>query len=106
VREWDTWNKEQSTHLVVLPDGRAVKVWTEVTNETNQLVSFCQHFIYPDGTELLSTATLRFLTLGQIEASLQSAGFSVEQVYGGWSRQAPGSGDGEFLVVARHQLSG
>jgi len=100
VREWDTWNRAQSTRSVTLPDGRAVEVWTEVTNETNQLVSFCQHYHFPDGAELLSSATLRFRTLDQIQSSLEGAGFSVRHVYGGWSRQAPGKGDGEFLVVA------
>jgi len=106
AREWDTWNKTQSTRAVVLPDGQAVEVWTEVTNETNELVSFCQHYIYPDGSELLSSATLRFRGLNQIQSSLQAAGFSVEQVYGGWSRQPPGVGDGEFLVVATRQPDG
>jgi hypothetical protein len=106
AREWVSWNKEQSARTVELPDGRAVDVWTEVTGETNQLISFCQHYIYPDGTELLSSATLRFRTLDQIQASLQGAGFSVEQIYGGWSRQAPGHGDGEFLVTARRESAG
>ena len=106
AREWDTWNKAQSTRAIVLPDGQTVEAWTEVTNETNELVSFCQHYIYPDGSELLSSATLRFRGLNQIQSSLQVAGFSVEQVYGGWSRQPSGVGDGEFLVVATRQPDG
>ena len=95
-REWDTWNKAQSNRAVELPDGRTVEVWTEVTNETNQVVSFCHHYGYPDGTELLSSAALRFRTLDQIQTSLRSTGFMVEQVYGGWRRQPPGVGTASF----------
>ncbi|MEU8890208.1 hypothetical protein [Streptomyces sp. NPDC048442] len=50
--------------------------------------------------ELLSSATLRFRTETEIRDSLHAAGFTVEQMYGGWRREGVGAGDGEFIVVA------
>lgn len=100
-REWDSWNITESARNVVLPDGRVVHVTSEVTDETGTLVSFAQRYRYPDGSELLSTATLRFRTLAEIEAHLVHTGFVVQVIYGGWDRQPVGAGDGEFLVVAR-----
>jgi len=54
----------------------------------------------PDGEELESTATLRFRTEEDLRASLTSAGFEVDAIYGGWRRQPIGQGDGEHLVIA------
>jgi hypothetical protein len=89
-----------SRRRVCLPDGREVAVWTEVTAVEGSDVSFTHHYTFPD-EEIVSTATLRFRTEDELRDSLQAAGFTVERIYGGWTRQAPGEGDGEFLVIAR-----
>lgn len=51
--------------------------------------------------ELLSTATLRFRAEEEVRSGLRAAGFTVEQIYGGWNREPVGAGDGELLVIAR-----
>jgi SAM-dependent methyltransferase len=100
AREWGQWNPTDSRYRVTLSDGREVEGWTEVTAVRDGRVSFTMHYRFPDGEELLSTATLRFRTEDEVRASLQGEGFDIEQVYGGWNRQPIGMGDGEFLVLA------
>lgn len=99
-RRWERWNPIDSRRRVRLPDGHEVDRWTQVTAVQSGVVSFTQHYVFPD-EELVSTATLRFRAEEELRASLRAAGFSVEWIYGGWDRQAVGKGDGEFLVIAR-----
>ncbi|WP_327064663.1 class I SAM-dependent methyltransferase [Kitasatospora sp. NBC_01250] len=101
ARRWERWNPVDSRRRIVLPDGRPVTAWTEVTAVQGGAVSFTHHYEFSDGEELVSTATLRFRTEAALRSSLRDAGYAVEHVYGGWNREAVGAGDGEFLVVAR-----
>lgn len=100
-RKWEEWNPVDSRRPVVLPDGRVVEVRTEVTSVVEHAVAFTMHFAFPDGEELLSTATLRFRTEAELRSALEQAAFTVDRVYGGWQRQPVGEGDGELLVIAR-----
>ncbi len=104
ARAWERWNPVESLRRVGLPDGSAVTVWTEVTEVRNGAVSFTHHYELDSslgGDVLISTATLRFRTHQEVEASLRAAGFTIERMYGGWHRQEVGMGDGELLVIAR-----
>ncbi|MHA7132345.1 hypothetical protein [Oerskovia turbata] len=86
---------------VTLGDGRVVQTWSEVTRERDGVVDFTLGYEMPDGDVLTSTATLRFRAEEAVRRGVEAAGFAVEQVYGGWGREAVGEGDGELLVVAR-----
>jgi ubiquinone/menaquinone biosynthesis C-methylase UbiE len=100
---WERWNPQDSKHEVVLSDGSIVEVWTEVNAVQDGAVSFTHHYVFAEGPELLSTATLRFRDEHEVRASLRDAGFVLEQMYGGWNHEPVGEGDGEFLVIARTQ---
>jgi SAM-dependent methyltransferase len=101
ARGWERWNRIDSRRQVVLGDGAIVDVWTEVTAvEAPTVVHFTHHYTFPDDVELESTACLRFRSEVEVRASLQDAGFTVEQISGGWERQPIGHADGELLVVA------
>ena len=100
AREWERWSTDRR-RSVTLPDGRVVEEWTEVTAVQPNTVSFTIHYGFPDHGELVSTATLRFRSVDELRESLRAAGFTVEQIYGGWNREPIGGGDGEFLVIAR-----
>jgi SAM-dependent methyltransferase len=100
-RRWLRWNPVDSRRTVVLPDGRTVEAGTEVTSAGAGVISFVHHFRFPDDEELSSAATLRFRTENELRASLDAAGFDVDQIYGGWAREPVGlSDDGELIVVA------
>ncbi|PWR08250.1 class I SAM-dependent methyltransferase [Micromonospora acroterricola] len=99
-RRWERWNPVDSRRRVRLPDGDEVRAWTEVTGVREGAVSFTHHYHFPDGEELLSSATLRFRTEAQLRDSLSTAGFTVDHIHGGWHREPVGQGDGELLIVA------
>ena len=101
ARGWEKWNRTDSYRRITLPDRREVVAWTEVTAVQGGSVSFTIHYNFPEGEELTSEATLRFRTEQEVRSSLKDAGFVVENIFGGWNREPVGSGDGEFLVLAR-----
>jgi SAM-dependent methyltransferase len=100
ARAWRRWNPRDSRRLVTLDGDRKVETWVEVTAVRGETVSFTRHYGFPDG-ERRSKSTLRFRSETRLRESLGAAGFTVEQVYGGWLREPVGSGDGELIVVAR-----
>lgn len=98
---WRKWNPVDSRRTVVLPGGEAVDVWVEVTDETDRVVSFTAHYLFAGGEERTSESVMRFRGEREIRADLEQAGFDVDRIYGGWSREAVGlSDDGELIVVA------
>jgi ubiquinone/menaquinone biosynthesis C-methylase UbiE len=101
ARGWTRWNPADSRRTVVLADGSPVDTWTEVTEECAGVVSFTQHYVFADGAERTSEATMRFRSEREIRSSVEGAGFDVDRIYGGWSREPVGlSQDGELIVVA------
>jgi SAM-dependent methyltransferase len=98
---WTRWNPAESRRTVVLPGGEAVDVWVEVTDETDRVVTFTGHYLFPGGEELASESTMRVRSEREIRSGLEAAGFDVDRVYGGWLREPVGlSEDGELIVVA------
>ena len=101
ARGWKQWNPADSRRQVSLPDGRNVTATIDVDAVTDHVVSFTIRYSFSDGQTLASTGDLRFRTESELRSSLASAGFTIEEIYGGWNREPIHAGDGEFLVVAR-----
>ncbi len=101
ARKWESWNPADSRHDIVLPDGRVVTAWTEITSVGGGVADFIIHYEFPDQPELRSEGSLRFRSEQELRSALTGADFAVEQIYGGWRREPIGSPDGEFLVIAR-----
>ncbi|WP_091078953.1 hypothetical protein [Micromonospora nigra] len=102
-RRWERWNPAETRRRLVLPDGSAVEAFAEVTNIDGGTVEFTHHYRFDHGEELVSSASLRFRTEAELRDSLRTAGFTVEQVFGGWRGEPAGGGDGEFVVLARRE---
>jgi len=83
------------------PAARAWESWTGVTSVAEGRVSFTSVNELPGGESLAVDSTLRFRTGAELRESLETAGFAIEAVYGGWSREPVGAGDGELIVLAR-----
>jgi SAM-dependent methyltransferase len=98
---WHRWNPTDSRREVLLPDGTTVVMWTSVTAEGDGRVNFTLDYVFSSGERRSSTATLRFRTQAELRSTLATAGFIVEQMYGGWGSEPVGHGDGELLTVAR-----
>lgn len=91
MRAWESWTRDES-HTVV--DG--VASWEEVTRVELPLVTFDSTTVFPDGTRVVATSTLRFRDRAEVEDDLRSAGFSVVDV-----RDAPDRPGREFVFLAR-----
>jgi ubiquinone/menaquinone biosynthesis C-methylase UbiE len=93
MRAWESWNREQSYAVV---DG--MESWEEVTRVDWPLVTFDSTTVFPDGTRVVASSTLRFRDRAEVEADLRSAGFIVVDV-----RDAPDRPGREFVFLARAQ---
>ena len=82
------------------PAARAWEGWTGVTSIGEGTVFFTSTNELADGSVLAVDSFLRVRTEAELRASLAAAGFEVDAVYGGWSREPVGAGDGELIVVA------
>jgi hypothetical protein len=78
-----------------------VQGWTEVTAVNDDVVSFSWHNVFSDGSQLHGATSLRFRSEQLVRATLESAGFRVDHVFGGWRGEPVRSGAGEIIVVAR-----
>lgn len=93
---WQGWNPDSSTTTRTTVLGR-VESWVETTRVEPPIVTFRWTYRFlDDGRELTSDSTLRFRGLDEIIASLDAAGFAVDDV-----RDAPDRPGLEFVVVAQ-----
>jgi hypothetical protein len=74
-----------------------VRAWEEVTDVSGQLVSFRSVFVFEaDGTTVTSQSTLRFRERDEVAASLEVAGYRLDEV-----RDAPDRPGLEFVFITR-----
>jgi SAM-dependent methyltransferase len=91
MRAWESWNREQSYAVV-----GGVESWQDVTRVEWPPVTFDSITVFPDGTRVVATSTLRFRERAEVEADLRSNGFSVTDV-----RDAPDRPGRELVFLAR-----
>jgi hypothetical protein len=72
--------------------------WEEVTNVDWPVVAFDSTILFPDGTRIVASSTLRFRGRGELEADLAAAGFLVQDV-----RDAPDRPGRELVFLAQAQ---
>ena len=89
-RAWESWTRAQ-TYAVV--DG--IESWDEVTAVEWPLVSFDSTTVFPDGTRVVATSTLRFRNRAEVEGDLAMHGFAVADV-----RDAPDRPGLERVFIA------
>jgi SAM-dependent methyltransferase len=96
-KAWLEWNRENTYRCVEIDGVGPVQTWTEVLNESGDLVKFRSTFKFErDGALLTSDSTLRFRSRDEIAMSLHAAGLAVEDV-----RDAPDRPGLEFVFIAR-----
>lgn len=97
-RAWERWNRAETYRQLVGPgDVGRFETWTEVIDVATPCVTFRHVFRFErDGSEIVSTSTMRFRTLDEITASLDRAGFVVRDV-----RDAPDRPGLEFVFVTQ-----
>ncbi|MGO4147445.1 class I SAM-dependent methyltransferase [Paenarthrobacter sp. YAF11_1] len=100
ARAWEHWTPAKTRRVHTLPDGSMVEAWIECAAETGGLVALTEHRLCNGSTEETETSVLAFRTEDQLRHDLNSAGFTVNHLYGGWAGEDVGSGQGELIVIA------
>jgi ubiquinone/menaquinone biosynthesis C-methylase UbiE len=94
-KAWLGWNREETYREVDLPGVGVVRNWTDLLDVSGPLVTFRGTYVFEsDGATLTSDSTLRFRTRQELEHSLATAGFAVDEV-----RDAPDRPGLEFVFV-------
>lgn len=95
-KAWLEWTREKSYQRLSIPGIGFVKAWCEVTDITNELVSFRWTYIFESEDQTLtSDSTLRFREREDIEYSLKKCGYIAEEI-----REAPDRPGKEFVFIA------
>jgi SAM-dependent methyltransferase len=95
-RAWRHWNRAESLTRAEIPGG-AVTAWVDTTEVRGELVTFRGTYEFePDGAVLTSDSTLRFRDRDALAASVEAAGYVVDDV-----RDAPDRPGLEWVFVVR-----
>ncbi|MEM7287056.1 MAG: methyltransferase domain-containing protein [Actinomycetota bacterium] len=99
------WTEANSRGTLDHPRGGTFEAWVQVVDTAGPRHSYASthegHTILPDGDHLVSRETLRFRSQAEIEASLASAGFTIEQRWGNWRREPLTPESREMIFLAR-----
>ncbi len=95
-RAWLGWTREESFTRTEIPGVGTVQSWHELTDVSGELVTFRSVTVFEaDDAVLTSDSTLRFRNRDEVTASLQAAGYELDEV-----RDAPDRPGREFVFVA------
>jgi len=95
-KAWLDWNHAVTYTRTAIPGVGEVESWCDVTNASGDYVSFRHTFVFAaDQATLTSDSTLRFRSRAELDASLGSAGFLIEDV-----RDAPDRPGREWVYIA------
>lgn len=95
-KAWLCWNRENTYQKLNIPEIGEVEGWCEVTEVSQQLVSFRWTYVFAsDGQLITSDSTLCFREKNEIEQDLINSGFFVREV-----RDAPDRPAKEFVFIA------
>jgi len=98
------WTEAQTAATMPHPGGGEFTSWVEVVEKSGHADSYTLthhgHTILPSGLHLTATESLRFRSPAEVVESLETAGFFLEQTWGGWDRSPFTSRELEMIVVA------
>ena len=101
ARAWEEWNRDATYTVSDSPFG-PIEEWLEVVDEDNGRVRLKGYNAFKaTGEVLVVNSELRFRSLDEMTQSLRKAGFSIEQVFGDWSRRPFVSTSRFMVIIAR-----
>lgn len=102
ARAWENWTKKKTLSTRVTPVG-TLREWMEPTTTTDgEVRTFDCHTIFTDTDEhLVESLTLSFKDESSIRADLETTGFTIEDVWGGWRGEAVNDDSGLLVFDAR-----
>lgn len=104
--ELDAWDEESTRETQPHPGGGEFTSWLEVLSiepddDDGDLITCRAHSIMPDGRKLSADEPLRYRPLHVLRASLEQAGFVLEQMWGDWDRSELDEDSPEIIILAR-----
>ncbi|WP_120003271.1 class I SAM-dependent methyltransferase [Nesterenkonia muleiensis] len=101
----DAWDEQSTRETQPHPDGGEFTSWLEVVGMEHDdadgpLITARGHNIFPDGRHITADEPLRYRPLPVLRASLEQAGFEVQQVWGDWDRSPVKPGSPELILLA------
>lgn len=101
AKEWEHWTRDVVRTVDDAEAGR-IDTKTVLLGIEDDVVWFKNDYFFAATGELVvSQAKLRFRTLGVLTRTLETAGFTVEHLYGDWGRQPVRASSSELIFVAR-----
>jgi SAM-dependent methyltransferase len=102
AQAWAEWTPD-ATHTVTDSPFGPIEEWLDVVGVENGCIHLQGYNRFQVTGELLVVdSTLRFRQLHELETSLTTAGFTIEQIYGDWHRGPFTSASSVIVIVARH----
>lgn len=100
ARAWERWTPDQ-VRQVTDADGRRLRMWHEVEQVEDDLVTLTETFAFEDdGEPSVSRSTLRFVSAEHLDQLLTAAGFIIDERYGDWDRSLMTPASPEIITVA------
>jgi len=94
---WLEWTPGRTYQRATTADGDLVETWCELMSVDGEFVTFrWTNRFESDGATIVSDSTLRFRTRDEIECSLDTSGYEVDEV-----RDAPDRPRKEMVFIAR-----
>lgn len=101
AQAWEEWTRDATYTQSNTPYGPLTS-WLALISVEPGLVRFAGHNIFTTtGETLVVESTLRFRSETEITLSLTNAGFTIEQLYGDWTRGPLRSTSRVMIFVAR-----
>lgn len=100
ARAWTDWTPARSRRMVEVERLGSVEVHNDVVGVGGEHVTHRTSYRFDDGSELHTSATLRFPSEAGVVAALRTAGFATIDVRGGWDGSAVTTASRELVVVA------
>jgi SAM-dependent methyltransferase len=101
ARGWEQWTRAITYSAFDTPYG-PMATWVQLTDVQGSRVCFEGHNVFTDtGEVVIVESELRFRSREEITTTLTQAGFTVEQVYGDWTRGPLEQSSRAMVFVAR-----
>lgn len=100
-RAWEQWHRDATYERIDSPYG-PMECWLELVSVGSGGVRIEGHNVFTaTGEVVVASSELRFRSQQEVTASLITAGFTVEQVYGDWERGPLTSASRVMVFIAR-----
>jgi SAM-dependent methyltransferase len=95
-RAWERWTHGNTYQSLDVPGVGRVETWWDLGEVNGPLVSYRRTYVFADGATVTSDSTRRFWSRTEVESSLRTAGYALDEV-----RDAPDRPGREWVFIAR-----